>query len=54
MKRLLLAAATIGAAGFVMPVSAQESMAQAQVDALEGLFGKHAGARRSGAIDPAL
>ena len=49
MKRLLLAAAAVGAAGFVLPVSAQESTPQAQVDALEGLFGKHPGARRSGA-----
>lgn len=49
MKKLLLAAAAIGATGFVLPLSAQESTPQAQVDALEGLFGKHPGARRSGA-----
>lgn len=48
MKKLLLAAA---AASFALPLAAQAQVpqAQAQVDALEGLFGKHAGARRSGA-----
>ena len=51
MKKLLLAAAAAGLGSAVLPLAAQAqvSQPQAQVDALEGLFGKHAGSRRSGA-----
>ena len=49
MKNLLLAAAALGFGSLTSPVMAQVSQPQAQVDALEGLFGKHSGARRSGA-----
>ena len=51
MKTLLLAATAASLAALVQPLSAQAQAADpaAQVDALEGLFGKHAGSRRSGA-----
>ena len=49
MKNLLLAAAALGLGGLNLSASAQVSQPQAQVDALEGLFGKHPGSRRSGA-----
>jgi catalase len=49
MNKLLLAAAALGFGGLTLPVTAQVSQPQAQVDALEGLFGKHPGSRRSGA-----
>ena len=49
MKNLLLAAAALGLGGLNLSASAQVSPPQAQVDALEGLFGKHPGSRRSGA-----
>lgn len=55
MKYLLsssaLAAAAATVIGSTLPVSAvaQPSMPEAQVNALEGLFGKQAGSRRSGA-----
>ena len=45
----LVAAAAAAWAALSAPAHAQGSQPQAQVDALEGLFGKHAGARRSGA-----
>ena len=49
MKKLLLAAAAAGLGGFLLPVTtyAQGTPAEAQVDALEGLFGKQATFRRS-------
>ena len=51
MKKHLFAAAAAGLASLLLPLAAQAqvSQPQAQVDALEGLFGKHAGSRRSGA-----
>jgi catalase len=50
MKISLLAAASLGVLWFSHPAAAQQPpLPVAQVDALEGLFGKHAGARRSGA-----
>jgi catalase len=49
MKKTLLAAASLGALMLANPAAAQQPLPVAQVDALEGLFGKHAGARRSGA-----
>jgi catalase len=49
MKNLLLAAAAVSLGGLTLPATAQVSQPQAQVDALEGLFGKHPGSRRSGA-----
>ena len=51
MKNSLLILIAAGFGSFMLPtsVSAQASPAEAQVNALEGLFGKNAGARRSGA-----
>ena len=49
MKHFLFAAAAVAISGWVSPALAQVSQPQAQVDALEGLFGKHPGSRRSGA-----
>lgn len=52
MKPLLLAiAASAALGGVLLPVqaSAQTSQAESQVNALEGLAGKHPGSRRSGA-----
>ena len=51
MRKTMLAAtaAALGALISVSPSHAQTSQPQEQVDALEGLFGKHAGFRRSGA-----
>ena len=51
MKNSLLVLLAAGLGSFILPasVSAQASPAEAQVNALEGLFGKNAGARRSGA-----
>ena len=51
MKKHLFAAAAAGLSSLLLPLAAQAqvSQPQAQVDALEGLFGKHAGSRRSGA-----
>ena len=49
MKHFLFAAAAVAISGWVSPTLAQVSQPQAQVDALEGLFGKHPGSRRSGA-----
>ena len=49
MKHFLFAATAVALGGATLPVVAQVSQPQAQVDALEGLFGKHPGARRSGA-----
>ena len=49
MKKILLAAAAAGFGIFLLPVtaSAQTSMAEAQVNALEALAGKQPGVRRS-------
>jgi len=49
MKMSLIAAASLGLLMLANPAAAQTPLPLAQVDALEGLFGKHAGARRSGA-----
>ena len=51
MRKTMLAAtaAALGALISVSPSHAQTWQPQEQVDALEGLFGKHAGFRRSGA-----
>ncbi len=51
MKKLLLAAAAASFGSFLLPVtaSAQVSMPEAQVNALEALAGKHAGFRRANA-----
>ena len=51
MKPLLLAVAASAALGsFLLPAaSSAQSLPEAQVNALEGLFGKQAGFRRSGA-----
>ena len=48
MKLWTLTAAAAGSLLFAGPASAQ-NLPLEQVNALEGLFGKHAGARRSGA-----
>ena len=51
MKKMMLVAAAAGFSAFALPlaVHAQASPAEAQVNALEGLFGKQDGFRRSGA-----
>jgi catalase len=50
MKQTLLALAAAGLGALLAPAAhAQASPAEAQVNALEGLFGKQAGSRRSGA-----
>lgn len=49
MKKLLLLAAAAASSALPLAAQAQVSQPQAQVDALEGLFGKHPGSRRSGA-----
>ena len=49
MKLSMIAAASLGVLWFSPAALAQQPLPVAQVDALEGLFGKHAGARRSGA-----
>lgn len=49
MNRSLLSAAAAGASLLFSAAAPAQSLPQAQVDALEGLFGKHAGLRRSGA-----
>lgn len=51
MKKLILAVTAAGLGSFMLPVTvhAQVAPAEAQVNALEGLFGKQAGSRRSGA-----
>jgi catalase len=49
MKHVFFAAVAVALAGSTLPAPAQVSQPQAQVDALEGLFGKHPGSRRSGA-----
>lgn len=46
---MVAVAAGVGALTSTVQAQAQVAQPQAQVDALEGLFGKHAGARRSGA-----
>lgn len=49
MKFLFALSAAAAALAGAAPAAAQVSLPEAQVNALEGLFGKHAGARRSGA-----
>jgi catalase len=47
VKKLLCVALAAGFGAAVVPAQAQTSMPEAQVNALEGLFGKQAGSRRS-------
>lgn len=51
MKTMMIAAVAVGFGGFLLPLvsNGQGTPAEAQVNALEGLFGKNATSRRSGA-----